>query len=678
MPPPRPGEIYVALAVVAMGWSWSVFLAQSALQDALEIPRGFWPDGSRVQYGRVPPQFWMWRVLHWLYVDDYGELTLEAQDSAPAAAEADMVKARGLLRAAGLGSHKECAERDLPASMGICIRDRVLQVVDEKMKKVVLSTEHLLTLDRVSPRCVESLLGLWTWVILPARGGLAIFDAIYRWVALYRHQKTAELWDSVRGELCAAAAMSIFFVADLSRPWHEWIYMTDASPLGFGVVATRSNTEELRTFSQAAEASGWRAKLELAYSEQEKEVNLDPRDAEERRFQEEKEQSLSEARTPGLLEVFSGQGVLSAAFRARGLSWTEEVDALHGPQSDLLNTGNVVSLLRRIFQRVFWLVCVTPPCGALVDPDLDPVADSPDEKTMETERRTYLALVAIELIVACRKAGTLWAMTNPRDSPLWAFPPLQDFRRSSGAYQIDYDRFSDEGSRTPWMILTNVGELRVLRAGAAKPAGPQSEEPPTDHAPRPGEPLWAAQAAEALRLRAPRPLGVAGRIRPGPGVPPAPAGTSLAVMEGLPPALEPQARWHHLFSGRWSFDEHQNIRECRTVVMVIRRLSRSEKAWGTRVLIFTDSLVTLGTLVKGRASSPGLLHLARQSAAVELALGIRVYYRWTPSGKNWADGPSRLEGLGLARDTRAKIAEEAALTRGEERRLRVDRFQGLL
>ena len=103
--------------------------------------------------------------------------------------------------------------------------------------------------------------------------------------------------------------------------------------------------------------------------------------------------------------------------------------------------------------------------------------------------------------------------------------------------------------------------------------------------------------------------------------------------------------------GRWLHEEHNNLLEARTAVGLMRHLSRDPSAWGQRVLAFTDSLVGLGILTKGRSSVRPLNHLCRRAAAISLAFRIRVAWRWVPSEHNYSDGPSRGEGVGVARDT---------------------------
>ena len=134
-------------------------------------------------------------------------------------------------------------------------------------------------------------------------------------------------------------------------------------------------------------------------------------------------------------------------------------------------------------------------------------------------------------------------------------------------------------------------------------------------------------------------------------------------------------KWHVLFAGRWSQHEHNNVLELRTVVSVLRHLSRTSQSWGHRVMIFTDSMVSLGALQKGRSSAKDILHLCRVGAIIQMVSQIRGYFRWVPSEHNLADGPSRGLGIGAAEETIRQHVRRAVPKR-LERLLRERRYRG--
>ena len=76
------------------------------------------------------------------------------------------------------------------------------------------------------------------------------------------------------------------------------------------------------------------------------------------------------------------------------------------------------------------------------------------------------------------------------------------------------------------------------------------------------------------------------------------------------PCWDPVSRWTERFRVKWSRLEHNNIGDMRIAVMTLKHFVRAHKNWGKHVLVFADSLVTLGALAKGRSSSWPLLRLA--------------------------------------------------------------------
>ena len=89
----------------------------------------------------------------------------------------------------------------------------------------------------------------------------------------------------------------------------------------------------------------------------------------------------------------------------------------------------------------------------------------------------------------------------------------------------------------------------------------------------------------------------------------------------------PVSRWRTTYAGRWRETEHTNIQELRAIIGLLRHLARSTSWWSSRVLILVDSMVALGAFAKGRSSSPPLLRLCHQGAAVIMAMDIRPMLR---------------------------------------------------
>ena len=112
-----------------------------------------------------------------------------------------------------------------------------------------------------------------------------------------------------------------------------------------------------------------------------------------------------------------------------------------------------------------------------------------------------------------------------------------------------------------------------------------------------------------------------------------------------PPAVEvewgPRRAWRLGPVMTWRESEHNNVGEMRIAVCAIERAARSPACRGCRILLLSDSMVSIGALAKGRSSSRPILRLCRRALAVVVAARLRVACRYVPTWLNAADGPSR-------------------------------------
>jgi hypothetical protein len=100
--------------------------------------------------------------------------------------------------------------------------------------------------------------------------------------------------------------------------------------------------------------------------------------------------------------------------------------------------------------------------------------------------------------------------------------------------------------------------------------------------------------------------------------------------------------WQRAISASWKRSgEHINALELRAVVTCVKRALSEAQTTCRRLLVLADSTVTVGSLVKGRSSSPVLLRRLRSVAALLLASGMRLTVCWLPSAANPADDASR-------------------------------------
>lgn len=100
--------------------------------------------------------------------------------------------------------------------------------------------------------------------------------------------------------------------------------------------------------------------------------------------------------------------------------------------------------------------------------------------------------------------------------------------------------------------------------------------------------------------------------------------------------------WKTIISSPWKYQDHINLLELESVVLAVRWILSHPTSTGKRVLLLSDSSVTVGSVSKGRSSSHRLLRKLRKLSAYVLASGLQLYCHWIPTDINPADGPSRL------------------------------------
>ena len=88
--------------------------------------------------------------------------------------------------------------------------------------------------------------------------------------------------------------------------------------------------------------------------------------------------------------------------------------------------------------------------------------------------------------------------------------------------------------------------------------------------------------------------------------------------------MGPISSWTETTGRTWKTPEHNNVSEARASVAAMDVASREAMILGKRLLMMTDSQVTLGVLAKRRSPIKVLNRLARRAAATTLGLSLKA------------------------------------------------------
>ena len=110
----------------------------------------------------------------------------------------------------------------------------------------------------------------------------------------------------------------------------------------------------------------------------------------------------------------------------------------------------------------------------------------------------------------------------------------------------------------------------------------------------------------------------------------------------IPTSFMEPSKWKTVKMGKWEHTaEHITLKEARSLLLAVRRLSRNSQERGKKHLVLLDNMALCFAVAKGRAHSFDLLRVIQKISAISLACNLTVRTRWVRSEVNVADGPSR-------------------------------------
>ena len=190
--------IYPACACVPMGFSWSVFLAQSvAIQKVISIS-GFTEDKALQEDN--PDRLLGDDIRFFAYIDNIGVI-----GKSRVRVREQMQLLREALEAVGLATHDFADADHVQKVLGITLDGKRLRTraSPERYCRIRHLLRWLLRQKQVSGKMLEQVMGHLTYVSLVRRPLLSYFHTVYKYIRAQYQNETSRLWASCRAELAA-------------------------------------------------------------------------------------------------------------------------------------------------------------------------------------------------------------------------------------------------------------------------------------------------------------------------------------------------------------------------------------------------------------------------------------------------------------------------------------------
>jgi len=226
-------RIHPCLAVLAMGWSHSVFMTQVAHEHLLNTFTNLLPSDRITRNSDLRVD----RMRHAVYVDDLVIVGLVRDDIN--AAQRLYIAAAALRGLPVKDSKVVAATCDGLEALGFELHGTLLTagVSVPKLHALCLETRAVLSAGYATGRRIAQLVGKWTWAMLACRPALSVFNASYRFIRT-ADRRLFSLWRGVKVELTTAIGLAPLLHTHLASPFFDRIAAVDASLDGEGVCAT--------------------------------------------------------------------------------------------------------------------------------------------------------------------------------------------------------------------------------------------------------------------------------------------------------------------------------------------------------------------------------------------------------------------------------------------------------
>ena len=605
---------------------------------------GLLDEGTVILRNHLFPEGPVWQGL---VIDDFFTLSREKITAPPASAASVALLHRAeaaYAKARVLGSDdKTIAGSDSLKAIGAEINStsKVLgsglssvgAPVGKRVALAILSL-RVAQLPIITRGLASRLAGNWVSVLMFRRCLTCILERLF---GLGNHdEKSAnevlELSRPVAEELVLAAIASFLAITDVSVPYSEEVFATDASMHRGAITSTFVSEKLVERLWLGGDRKG-------AYTRLDSPAASTLRMLGEETYEDLKEEELFETKGPyhsldfafDFVEICGGSGVLSAAAAKLGLRVCTPIELSASKHFDILNPKLIDWIMQMIAEKRFRSLALEPPCTTF-SPAQHPASrsyESPlgfDRKDRKTLLGNALAFRCIVLAWFAYRFQAPSLLEQPRLSKMawlsaWKFLLSLGFEEAIVASCMLGSIHRKEFRLLTWGL--DVAALDLRCSGGHDHVRIEGKYTKESAVYTEGVALHLAKAfVKSLQNGGdPRPQNLRGH-------------ESVILND-----LLIGKKWDAVASWPWKYVAHINVLESQAYVALLNRLA--VRGGSLRFLALLDSRVAKGAHGKGRSSARTLQRSVRRASAITVAGNLHPSFGFAPTRLNTADAPTR-------------------------------------
>ncbi|CAK0797401.1 unnamed protein product, partial [Prorocentrum cordatum] len=260
-PPDAPVRPY--LAVLPMGFTWSLYLAQAANEDRVRRSPSLckaMPAGRQQPLIQDQAEAFVLCAASrgvggaYVHVDNLGAVSDDADLS-----ERMVSEWSDFFEPVGLALHKSESHGGAGEALGTELDGVRLRsgITSSRFWKLERGLTGLLARGRCSGQALEKVIGHCTFCGLAARESLSIFHTVYKFISV-QYLDAGPMWPEVVEELVAFRGVLLLLGRDWWLPWNPCVLETDASLAGWAMAQSFWDPAQVAGVGRVSERSRFR------------------------------------------------------------------------------------------------------------------------------------------------------------------------------------------------------------------------------------------------------------------------------------------------------------------------------------------------------------------------------------------------------------------------------------